>query len=323
MPKKRDLSEFLAKELLYDYVTGGLDDERRIAVEKSLRENEEVSKDLKALSEGSKYCENLRNTKLSEPLFSSLSEPPKTLRDHANSWRKVRPPVRHSVEATVIALFIGVIVVFIPKKYRPWEADGNYAVVEVKRESSEPQQYDITTTTLATVAAIFSEVDAPVVSPVPYGPFKMVNATTPSVTVTTIGKPLVLATAPKETSTTVVPSQPRQAKATRGELYRVYMISDKVNDLTPEFVAKITSLGGAKAGEVQLGWRRKQGSYFHFSLPESKYDELKGFLQTFGPVRIVKEAHPRIMPAGQIRLILWLEEISTDKNDFNGEPKTN
>jgi hypothetical protein len=75
------LSDFLAKELLYDYLNGQLDEARKDALEKAIKESEDVSGDLKSLKEGLKFCEAHRNTKLSEPYFQFLSQPPKTLRD--------------------------------------------------------------------------------------------------------------------------------------------------------------------------------------------------------------------------------------------------
>jgi hypothetical protein len=50
------------------------------------------------------------------------------------------------------------------------------------------------------------------------------------------------------------------APARKGEIIRLTLQSAKVDEWTPQVTDKILSLGGAKAGEVQLGWRRKGGS---------------------------------------------------------------
>jgi len=73
------------------------------------------------------------------------------------------------------------------------------------------------------------------------------------------------------------------------------------------------SLGGQKAGEVQIGWRKPDGSYFHFSLEEDKLEELKQFMSSYGPVRFYKDPHWRVMPQGKIRIILWIEDSDLQK----------
>lgn len=68
------------------------------------------------------------------------------------------------------------------------------------------------------------------------------------------------------------------------------------------------------AGGKELGWlRRKDEAYFHFSLPESNRAELELFLNTFGTVQFSDEHHPRVMPKGQIRIILTVKDGSTDE----------
>ena len=303
MPKKRQLSEFLGRELLYDYATGRLDAPTRVAVDECIRENEEIGYDLRALNEAIKYCDNLRNTKLSEPVISLLNEPAKTFGDHVKSWQRMRPAVRHSIEATVISVLLGVVIVSIPQKFRLWDRDSRYTVIEVARDhnGTEVEVASVTTTTVSDVYG-------------PPTPAEYLRGGVPAA---------VVVVAPLTTSTVSAPVQ-KQAdvveiandkivKSGKGEIFRVTLKSARVEELTPQFTEKILKLGGQKAGEVQLGWRRQQGSYFHFTLPQSNYDVLKKFLQSFGPVRIVREAHPRVMPEGQIRLILWLEE-SADKS---------
>ncbi len=87
----------------------------------------------------------------------------------------------------------------------------------------------------------------------------------------------------------------------------------------PMIREKIVALGGKVAGNVEMGWlRRPDQSYFHFTLPESNYAELELFLGTFGQVQFVKEKHPRVMPEGQIRIILTVKDNISNE----GTPKT-
>ena len=82
--------------------------------------------------------------------------------------------------------------------------------------------------------------------------------------------------------------------------------------VVPLVIQKIKELGGAKAGKVDLGWRKKKGHYFHLTMPKSNYKSLIDFLKGFGPVRIYREPHKRVMPEGEIRFILWIEDTETN-----------
>ncbi len=96
--------------------------------------------------------------------------------------------------------------------------------------------------------------------------------------------------------------------APKGLIYRMMMKIPDVKDMADDVRDKIVSLGGKKAGQVELGWRKPNGNYYHFSMPEKNYDELVKSLGGYGPVRIYKNPHPRVMPPGVIRIILWIED---------------
>ena len=94
----------------------------------------------------------------------------------------------------------------------------------------------------------------------------------------------------------------------KGFVYRAFMNLDELDTLGPKITQLIQELGGVKAGEVELGWKKGNSvRYYHFSMPEDSQDKLLEQLQTYGPVRISKDPHPRIMPKGQVRFILWVE----------------
>ena len=100
-------------------------------------------------------------------------------------------------------------------------------------------------------------------------------------------------------------------KKTNGFVFRGTMKIDELDERTPIIAQQILELGGRKAGEVELGWRKdNKGSYYHFSIPEENYEKLVEYLHGFGPVRFSKDSHPRVMPPGQIRIILWVERAN-------------
>jgi hypothetical protein len=99
----------------------------------------------------------------------------------------------------------------------------------------------------------------------------------------------------------------RTKPAEQGVVNRAFMSIDRLDELAPKIVVQIKELGAEKAGEVELGWKRGTGRYFHFAIPETNEARLLEVLRAYGPVRISKDVHPRVMPPGQLRFILWIE----------------
>ncbi len=105
-------------------------------------------------------------------------------------------------------------------------------------------------------------------------------------------------------------NQKTMVKAKQGGLYRgVVQVSD-LETVTGLITEKFVALGGKKAGEVELGWRKSDRvAYYHLTLPEGSIDDAKDFLKNFGQLRLEFENHPRIMPAGIKRIILEVKEV--------------
>ena len=101
--------------------------------------------------------------------------------------------------------------------------------------------------------------------------------------------------------------QPRKEDKAKGFVYRGFMMVSNIEDVSDQIVQQIKELGGAKAGEVELGWKRGTLRYFHFTLPQSSEERLLELLRAYGPVRISKDPHPRVMPEGQVRFILSID----------------
>ncbi len=100
------------------------------------------------------------------------------------------------------------------------------------------------------------------------------------------------------------------SKSSRGFVYRAFMTLGDLENIAPKITQQMKELGAEKAGEVELGWRRGTGRYYHFSIPEPNEQKLLEALRVYGPVRISKDPHPRVMPDGQVRFILWIESGS-------------
>jgi hypothetical protein len=101
-------------------------------------------------------------------------------------------------------------------------------------------------------------------------------------------------------------TEKKDAKA-KGFVYRAFMTIPNVEDISDQIVSQIKELGGIKAGEVELGWKRGPLRYFHFTMPQANEELLMEQLRAYGPVRISKDPHPRVMPEGQVRFILSID----------------
>ncbi|MFZ3230404.1 MAG: hypothetical protein WA160_09375 [Pseudobdellovibrio sp.] len=109
----------------------------------------------------------------------------------------------------------------------------------------------------------------------------------------------------------VVKSAPKPeviAKTSSG-LYRASISVTDLNSITSKITEKLVALGGKKAGEVELGWKKTPTlAYYHLVIPEENLEAAKAFIKNFGKLNIQFENHPRVLPAGINRIILEVKE---------------
>lgn len=74
-PKQRDLSPFMAEQLLYDYAIKKLDAKREKAVREALQSSPVLAKGLDDIIYGMTYCHHLQKTALSQELLTQLKTP--------------------------------------------------------------------------------------------------------------------------------------------------------------------------------------------------------------------------------------------------------
>lgn len=195
-----------------------------------------------------------------------------------------------------------------------------------KNESSDVLPDEIQTQTAANVKTVEAAKTPPAAAGVPAssGFTKAENSKRETSSVTASSAPQAPVAAPAPTmpqassmAGTGPVVEPAAAKVTAGAkdplfnqgfLYRGRLKATNVEAITPKLVEFVTELGGRKAGQVDLGWSKGQGSYFHFTIPEAKYEELVKFFREYGSLAISKERHSKVMPEGIIRLIIEVEE---------------
>lgn len=330
MSEKRKLTPFLAHEMLFDYVTDHLDSGRRQAIEEFVKDDRESQNLLEAIRRGISFSESLKRIDLSNESYEELEQAESfvTLSRRLAKWSQWPDSLRWSLIALMISVCTAGVVVLIPWSSIPLLQSGpkfDSGTVEIARvdgrnlpdgtvaiaandEESDDQQ---TGPMEGSGDEEFAEESSGAVSSVPIPP-QTVAAVAPTpiakppqpTPVTMAARPTPLPSVAPAPSATAASTA---AKSSRGFVYRAFMTLADLENAAPKITQQLKELGAEKAGEVELGWRRGSGRYYHFSMPESNEQRLLETLRGYGPVRISKDPHPRVMPEGQVRFILWVE----------------
>jgi len=130
--RKRNLSEFMCIEMLYDYKSGKLDPLRHQAVEEGLQSSPRVREELKKLTIGISYCDKLKNVSVSEPLVDLIFDQPKPSEKVLSKlkWASFPQPVRWALEAVVVAVAIALFVTQVPNLFKGEKIETNSMLVK-------------------------------------------------------------------------------------------------------------------------------------------------------------------------------------------------
>jgi len=306
--RQKKLTRFLCQELLYEYANGGLSPKREQEMREYIAGCRDSQREFERLKRGHAYAMRASGVRMSPALREALLnfEPQwqKQLRGWT-LWSSQRGWKALPYIVLVLTLVSGIVV------FKPWKKSDQSDVMLAEQLKVEPDMIappagDQPVPVAPAVAA--NPPPTPAVAPTPPVP----AASVPTSTITTSAHSTVAAKAAEVKANDQSTPAPT---VTRGSLLRGNLEVTDFANTWPQIRDKIIALGGKVAGNVELGWlRRPDQSYFHFTLPESNYSELELFLGTFGPVRFDKEKHPRVMPQGQIRIILTVKDSITDES---------
>jgi len=328
---QREISPFMGQGLLYDYLNGDLDKERHSAVAAFLETSREAQVEVQKIQAGQQYADQLGQVVISEALKKRLGTPSSYLSLLFKKSRFEQWPVglKWGLEAVVVVF---VIVTFLT--VAPWEkvmklklapsSNSNEVVLSEVHKTSPLKE------TPTSVAAGQGPQDTPQFvdegikkepppAPAPAAATTVAAATNPPPKASPPARPSMAKKAPEKTAVAVAAHKDEEeaedstegSKSIAGYLYRGQIKVTNVSAVGPKIAEKIAELGGRKAGSVSLGWQKTPDSaYFHFTIPEAKYEELQAFLSGYGTVKISKEKHPRVMPDGIIRLIITVDEAT-------------
>jgi hypothetical protein len=116
---QRQLTDFLAGEMLYDYATEQLDPDRKEAMQKAILQNPNLGKELEDILYGIKYCKLIAQTQIKSTLIQKMKQPFSLWRglEKLLNIRTWNPGFQWLGEALVISICLLLISFFVP-----WES---------------------------------------------------------------------------------------------------------------------------------------------------------------------------------------------------------
>ena len=313
---QRKMSSFMAQELLYEFVSNQLDEERRNAVLEFIQSSREAQIDIQKIKNGLDYVHRLSETQV-DPSVLERAKAPTTYFQLVHQKMRVEdwsPGIKMGLEVLFVALMIISVSILIPwHKLMEinWSISRDVILAEVEKKQARPSESGSEESNASDGAEVFPDEAVGKVNPVQAKPNPVQIVTVAPVVPPAPAEPQTSAAKP------VNPVQVRETKPSAatpdhkgvaGALYRGSITVTNVAATTSKFVEKIQELGGRKAGEVELGWKKGDSSYFHMTIPESKYPAFLEFAKDYGSFRANKEKHERVMPEGIIRIIFTIDE---------------
>lgn len=303
---KREISRFIGHELLYDYLSGNLDKERRDAIEDHIKFSRDAQLDLAKIQAGQNYADKLSATIVLPPVIDRISTPGSyfSVLMQKTNFDKWPQGLKWGLEALVVVF--GIVTVLT---ITPWQ---KVMDLDIGKGSKEVILAEVSKTyTLQKIEDKPEFIDEGVKEATPVAPEANKQ---PAVAKNEVSDSTAPAKVEPIEKTAEVQQQANTATTannaiTGGFLYRGKIDVKNIDVVGSKITEKIAELGGRKAGSVELGWHKTPESmYYHFTIPEAKYQDLLAFLSTYGTPKIGKEKHSRIMPDGIIRLILSVDE---------------
>lgn len=340
MPKVH-LSKFICGELVYDYLTGKLEPNRREVFLSFLKDDVELKKkldkqknalryvgELKKVELSAEYLEHLNNThklqlgdfedKLEVPKIEeeveSIKEVTKTEEPEGRFWernRELMKVLRRSSEAFGLALVVFAIVKILPPEYFEkgfWfsESEVIFQDDSLTVGESSKAETDVAFETAQDEEA--EEVDSKAAEQIA----KLDNLRKAKDLVPKNSKMETPKPEPKKLAGAATakqePEEKTPAKATEYYLYRSVVYVNDMESVSAEFLKLIEAAGAEKAGKVKLGWEKPKARYFHFHIAEKEKENIVQFFTNKAEFKLNKITHWRKTPDNKIRIIVEIRQ---------------
>lgn len=319
--QERLQSPYFSQEMLFEYFKNELNEQDAKITEKYLSESVSLRQDFADMQSARQLMGQLRGVKLSDNMLARVQTTQSMSLDLAKRLDHTQWPSGLKQSVMVIGGAIGVLAILLVV---PWgdiyhqmmqNQSPQVVLVESTRTKSD---VDLTTYENQETPEFTDEKDVKENTEHKEAQ-KIVATETTAVAKVDIKGQVPSAHTPPPVIPTPIPAKPHEiaqpnanaasAAVSGGFLYRGRVFISNIQDTEPKITEKIIELGGRKAGEVALGWKKtSQSAYYHFTMPENKLNDLNQFLALYGEPKIVKEKHPRVMAEGIVRLIIEIEE---------------
>jgi hypothetical protein len=299
---RREITDFMAHEFLYDYLNGTLDEERRRAFEGTLISSRDHKSDLQKMRNAIEYTDLLANTMVAENVIQEIKLPSSYLeillrKLHVENWPS---GVKLGLEVIVVALAVVAIALLIPWSTLVSQQISHQEMITLAEMEKSKIAPAIESHIENQVAALPDEtLEAPV---------QPSDASSSPV----VANAPAMAAPTAKASTVVTPENTQDPKpppvAREGFIYRGSISVVNLSVSTAKMVEVLAGLGARKAGQVPLGRLKGNTAYYHMTVPESRLEEVKKLFSQYGELKIEKEKHDRIMPEGIVRIIIDVTE---------------
>jgi hypothetical protein len=293
---QREVTAFVGHELLYDLLCGTLDKERRIAVEDYVKYSRDAQLDLTKIKEGQLYAQRLSDTIVSQQILTQISSPLNysALLIQKSRFEKWPLGLKWGLEVLVIVFAIATVL-----SLTPWEK-----IIKLSTLGSD----EVILAVVPKDEPFLVKEEKPLYADEGIKEQKPPRPELPKIAESQAPEPQPLAISTVDKS--VIEDNPVPMESSNvGFLYRGEISVTNAEAARDKITEKISELGGRKAGAVSLGWKKTpNSSYYHFTIPTAKYDEIISFFSTYGKLKINQEKHSRVMPEGIIRLIITVDE---------------
>jgi hypothetical protein len=279
--------------MLYEYRTGQLDPERAAAVSEFVRTDAETKAALETLDRGLRYAQALSKISIPEDELKSLMSAETQIRAGLRhlKWSSWPDALRWSLSAFALSLSLGLVFWMMGL----WQGDHpSEEGIEIARIESGSGVLSVS------VDATEEESEqAPEVGPPPPSTGPAAEAPTP---------PAQLIQSPVVQS----PVAAAEVQVRTGFVYRAFLGVANPEASAEKLRVALLGLGAKKAGQVDLGSVDEERRYFHFTVPSENESAVNQLIRGEGPVRMSKDPHPRMMPEGLVRYILWVEPSDSE-----------
>ena len=296
---QRRLSVFLVRQMLFDYVQDRLDEKRKKDVESYLDEHLELQRDLEFLNKSIEFCQNIHSKEYN--LFPEI----KYQKSFSLKFFFKRMPTRQSLwqrKLRIISFSVVFLLVLFSVDIRKfWNTGGmllEKEIFEIEKLQEEGFRLDDFDTD-----PVFKDVDLTQYKREP----KKTEVSSAELAKTQ-DNTISQEKAPVKKTVKTESLAQNQDGQLQGLIHRMFMRDKRAGEYYQSIVDEIVRLGGSKAGKVKLGWERKNGYYYHFTLPEEHKEGFIRFLQEKSSVKVESYPHKRVMDEGVFRFILWLRK---------------